>query len=123
MSCASPVALTVYFDGACPVCSREIALYRRQAGASAIEWVDAATCPVATLGADLSREHAMARLHVRTPDGELKSGARAFTTLWRNIPRTAFLGRLLDHRPVPALLEAGYRVLLVLRWTWRRPGA
>ena len=23
-------ALTVYYDGACPVCSREIAVYRRQ---------------------------------------------------------------------------------------------
>lgn len=113
--------MTVYFDGACPVCSREIALYRRQAGASAIDWVDAAACPVPLLGADLSRASALARLHVRTPDGALTSGAQAFVTLWRHIPRTAFLGRLLDHRPVLRLLEAGYRLLLVLRRTWRRP--
>lgn len=123
MSSASSVSLTVYFDGACPVCSREIAFYRRQAGASAIEWVDAAVCPVAALGADLSRERAMARLHVRKADGQLTSGARAFTTLWRGIPRTAFLGRLLEHRPVLALLELGYRVLLLVRRAWRGPGA
>ena len=30
---SQPPALTVYFDGACPVCSREIAMYRRQPGA------------------------------------------------------------------------------------------
>lgn len=123
MSSASRAPLTVYFDGACPVCSREIAFYRRQAGASAIEWVDAAVCTVATLGADLSRERAMARLHVRKADGELTSGARAFTALWRSIPRTAFLGRLLDHRPVLVLLEAGYRVVLLVRRTWRGPAA
>lgn len=123
MSSASPVPLTVYFDGACPVCSREIAFYRRQAETSAIEWVDAAVCPVATLGADLSRERAMERLHVRTANGELTSGARAFTTLWRSIPRTALLGRLLDRRPVLTLLEGGYRLFLLVRRTWRGPAA
>lgn len=123
MSSASPVPLTVYFDGACPVCSREIAFYRRQAETSAIEWVDAAVCPVAALGADLSRERAMERLHVRTANGELTSGARAFTTLWRSIPRTALLGRLLDRRPVLTLLEGGYRLFLLVRRTWRGPAA
>ncbi len=123
MSSASPALLTVYFDGGCPVCSREIAFYRRQAGASAIEWVDAAVCPVATLGAGLSRQRAMARLHVRTADGQLTSGARAFTTLWRSFPRTAILGRLLDRPPVLALLEVGYRLFLLVRRTWRGPAA
>ena len=122
MSADSPPALTVYFDGGCPVCSREIALYRRQVGAECISWVDAATCPAADLGADLDRPGALARLHVRTGDGELTSGARAFTTLWRQLPRTAFLGKLLSRRPVLAILEVGYRVLLVVRRSWRRSG-
>jgi predicted DCC family thiol-disulfide oxidoreductase YuxK len=121
MSLESLPALTVYFDGECPVCSREISMYRRQAGAGAIAWVDATACPAAALGADLSRRSALARLHVRTSDGELASGAKAFTTLWRHLPRIAFLGRMLSHRPVSAILEAGYRVLLVARRSWRRP--
>ncbi len=112
--------LTVYFDGACPVCSREIAMYRRQDGASSIGWVDVTTCDASMLGADLTRASALARLHVRTADGELASGALAFATLWRNIPKTAFLGRLASHRPLLAILEAGYRVLLVVRKTWRK---
>lgn len=123
MSPLQPARLTVYFDGACPVCSREIALYRRQDGAHAIDWVDAAACPVSTLGPDLDRASALARLHVRGADGRLSSGALAFTTLWRQLPRTAFLGRLLGHRPVLALLEVGYRVLLVVRRASRKPGA
>jgi len=122
MSSSETPPLTVYFDGDCPVCSREIAMYRRQAGASAIAWVDAAACPAPTLGEGLSREHALARLHVRTADGQLASGARAFTMLWQQIPRVALLGRLLSHRPLLAILEAGYRVLLLVRRTWRKPG-
>jgi predicted DCC family thiol-disulfide oxidoreductase YuxK len=120
MSSDQPTSLTVYFDGECPICSREIAMYRKQVGACAIAWVDAATCPASTLGTDLSRQSALARLHVRTADGELKSGALAFSTLWRSLPRFAFVGRLMSHRPVLALLEVGYRVLLVARRTWRR---
>jgi predicted DCC family thiol-disulfide oxidoreductase YuxK len=120
MSSDLPPPLTVYFDGGCPVCSREIALYRRQPGAAGIAWVDATTCPVSALGAGLDRESALRRLHVRTADGQLSSGAVAFTALWRQLPRTAWIGRLLSRGPLPAILEAGYRLLLLVRRTWRR---
>jgi predicted DCC family thiol-disulfide oxidoreductase YuxK len=121
MSSDQSASLTVYFDGECPVCSREIAMYRRQAGASSIAWVDVTSCPAESLGTDLDRKSAMARLHVRSADGELQSGAVAFSMLWRSLPRFASIGRLLNHRPVLAVLELGYRVLLVLRRAWRRP--
>lgn len=123
MSSTQCSSLTVYFDGECPVCSREIDVYRRQTGTSSIRWVDVTACPESSLGAGLTRKGALARLHVRTPDGELASGALAFATLWKSIPRTAFLGRLASHQPLLVLLEAGYRVLLVVRRAWRRPVA
>jgi len=114
---------TLYYDGACPVCSREIALYRRQAGAERVCWVDVAQCAPEALGPGLSRETALARLHARRPDGSLVSGAAAFTLLWRALPRWAWLGRLLGARPVLPLLEAGYRLFLAIRPLWRRGGA
>ena len=119
LSAIEPSA-TVYFDGACPVCSREIAMYRRQPGAGALQWVDVAQCQATALGADLSREAAMARLHVRRTDGSLVSGAQAFTTLWRALPGWAWAGRLLGNGLGLWLLESGYRCFLVLRRGWRR---
>ncbi len=110
---------TVYFDGACPVCTREIGMYRRQRGAGAMRWVDAAHCEAPALGADLTRAAAMTRLHVRRADGSLVSGARAFTELWRALPRWAWAGRLLGSGPGLWLLEAGYHVFLVVRRSWR----
>lgn len=110
---------TVYFDGACPVCSREVAMYRRQPGADAMGWVDVAHCDAAELGAGLTRDAAMARLHLRRADGSLVSGAQAFTTLWRALPRWSWLGRLLGTRATLWLLEAGYRAFLLLRKAWR----
>ncbi len=36
---AGPASCTVYYDGTCPLCRREIAFYRRCAGATSIVWV------------------------------------------------------------------------------------
>jgi len=115
-----PPCATVYFDGGCPVCSREVAMYQRQPGADAVQWVDVAHCGLGDLGAGLTRQAAMARLHLRRPDGSLVSGAQAFTSLWRVLPRWAWLGRVLGAGPGLWLLEAGYRSFLVVRRGWRK---
>jgi predicted DCC family thiol-disulfide oxidoreductase YuxK len=94
-------------------------MYRREPGADAVRWVDIARCEPSDLGAGLSRQAALARLHLRRPDGSLVSGAAAFTTLWRALPRWSWLGRLFDSRTGWWLLEAGYRVFLAFRPIWR----
>lgn len=121
-SAAKPVVgeLTVYFDGGCPVCSREIAAYRRQTGAENCAWVDASSCPESALGSGLSSRDALARFHVRRADGELAVGMRAFALLWRELPRMAWAGRLASMGPMPALLEAAYRLFLAIRPLWRQ---
>ena len=119
---ASP-ALTVYYDGACPVCRKEIALYQGQAGAQACQWVDAATAPEPALGHGLQREAALARLHVRRPNGELVHGAAAFALLWQQLPATRALGRMAALPVVRHLLEGAYRVFLWVRPLWRKPPA
>lgn len=112
-------ALTVYYDGACPVCSREIAMYRRQAGAERCVWLDASACPESALGIGLSRDRALARFHVRRADGALVDGARGFAALWRVLPRFAWAGRIASVGPLPLLLDAAYRVFLRVRPFWQ----
>jgi predicted DCC family thiol-disulfide oxidoreductase YuxK len=115
-----PCPTTVYFDGACPLCSREIAMYRREPGAQRVQWVDVAHCDAVAIGPELTRQAAMARLHLRLPDGRLVSGARAFTELWRILPRWRWLGRVMGSGPGLWLLEGAYRVFLAVRRGWRR---
>lgn len=95
-------------------------MYQRQHGADSLHWVDVAHCDAAELGAGLSRSAAMARLHLRCPDGSLVSGAAAFTALWRSLPQWAWLGRLLGSSATLWLLEASYRFFLVVRSVWRK---
>lgn len=108
--------LTVYYDGACPVCSREIGVYRGCAGAERIAWVDVAAADAPPLVADdLSRAQAMARFHVRAEDGTLVSGAAAFAALWRALPGWRWAGRVATLPLIAGALEALYRGFLALR--------
>jgi len=98
-------------------------MYRRQPGADGVCWVDVANCETSDLGPGLTRGAALARLHLRRPDGVLVSGAAAFTGLWQSLPRWSWLGRLFGSAAALGLLEAGYRAFLAVRPLWRRGGA
>jgi predicted DCC family thiol-disulfide oxidoreductase YuxK len=104
--------LTVWHDGSCPLCQREIALMRRLDRHKRIAFVDASGD--AALSCPLDRADLLARFHARE-DGVLLSGAAAFAAMWRAIPLLRPLGLLARNRPVLAVLERGYRLFLRMR--------
>ena len=106
---------TVYYDGACPLCSREIATYRRLEGAESLRWVDITTASTQELGGDLSREQALSRFHVRDEQGRLVSGAAGFVAIWRRLPGLRWLAWVAARPPVSWLLEPAYRGFLRIR--------
>jgi len=109
---AEPEA-TVYYDGDCPVCAREIALLRPRA--EGVTFVDIARA--APEGLDHAA--ALARLHLRLPDGRMVAGAAAFAELWRRTPQLRWLGLLVGWAPVTPLAESAYRGFLAVRKLWR----
>jgi demethoxyubiquinone hydroxylase (CLK1/Coq7/Cat5 family) len=118
-------SVTVYFDGACPLCRREIAWYRRRPGSEAITWIDVSQSPPGALGPDLCEKAAMARFHVRLADGRLVSGARAFGELWKHLPGLQMLGRLARMPLLETFFEGAYRTFLrarpgIQRMLWAR---
>lgn len=106
-------ALTVYFDGSCPLCRREIALYQRLVSREPIVWVDVSL--PADCGDGLSCATAMRRFHVRDQQGHLLSGAAAFSRLWRCFAGWRLLGWVTAVPPVSWLAEAAYRLFLPVR--------
>ncbi len=112
--------LTVYFDGACPLCRREVAFYRRLDRAGRIAWQDV-SAPDAAPGCDLSRDAALQRFHVREADGRLASGAAGFVAVWRRLPGFRWLAPLAAWPPALRLLEHAYLGFLKIRpWISRR---
>jgi predicted DCC family thiol-disulfide oxidoreductase YuxK len=118
---SSPAALTILFDGGCPLCRAEIATYQRAAGGDGLNWVDAHGCGVVELGAGLDRPAALARLHVRRSDGTLVQGAAAFAEVWSALPNWRLLARV-ARLPGALILAARLRLawvhLAVLPFRW-----
>lgn len=106
--------LTVYYDGACPLCSVEIRHYAGQAGAERLCFVDASASGTET-GPDLPRADAMRRFHVRQADGRLLSGAAAFVAIWETLPAWRWAARLARLPGVTPALELAYRLFLPVR--------
>lgn len=106
---------TVYFDGSCPLCSREIAFYKRARGADTIVWHDVSQVKDGSVAPDLEASAAMARFHVRRKDGRLVSGAAAFGHLWTALPGFRLVGKIALFPPVTFILERLYRLFLPLR--------
>jgi predicted DCC family thiol-disulfide oxidoreductase YuxK len=102
---------TVWYDGDCPLCAREIGLMRRLDRRGAIAFVDLwldGDCPV-------RRKEMMERLHAREDGGRLVSGAEAFAVMWRAIPILRPLGLLARGGAPLWLLERAYRGFLAVR--------
>ena len=107
--------LSVYFDGACPLCRREIGAYRQMRGADAISWIDVSTSDDGDLAADLTKYAALRRFHVRRSDGNLAGGAEAFAELWIALPSLTWLGRFLTLLVIRHGAERLYRFFLLIR--------
>ena len=117
---ADPLSLTVWYDGACPLCLREIALMRRLDKRRAINFVDVApegaACPI-------DRTLLLARFHAQEMGGPVLSGAAAFAAMWRAIPVLRPLGLIARNRTMLALLERTYVLFLKIRSRLQRlPG-
>ena len=106
--------LTVYFDGSCPLCRWEISHYRKQDNAGRLVFQDVSP-EGAEVGPDLTRRQAMARFHVRGPDGGLLSGAAAFVAIWHVLPGWRWLARIGNVPGMMHFLELAYRAFLPLR--------
>jgi predicted DCC family thiol-disulfide oxidoreductase YuxK len=111
---ASAPALTVLYDGACPLCRRGIGLYRGLQPDKPLCFADVSD-PEQPLPRGTTREQLLARFHVRDADGRLLSGAQAFLALWATLPGWRWLARAGRVPGAAWAMERGYRLFLRLR--------
>jgi predicted DCC family thiol-disulfide oxidoreductase YuxK len=105
------MSLTVWHDGDCPLCRREIALMRRLDRRDAIRFIDVRDENAAC---SLDPAQLLARFHARE-NGRMLSGAAAFGAMWRAIPLLRPLGLAMRNHVVLSLLEWAYVAFLKVR--------
>ena len=106
---------SVLYDGACPICAKEINLYRGQAGAELVRWLDVSRLAEREIPLGLSRREVLDRFHVIGNDGSIKTGAAAFVALWTVLPKFQRVARMVDNPPLLFVLEIGYTLFLRFR--------
>ena len=90
--------LQVFFDGACPICSREIAFTRRRDRLHHIEFIDIAGVEFDAAAHGLALQRLNEKMHAKGADGRVYIGVEAFRQIARALPAS--------------LLTLGFRGLL-----------
>jgi len=107
LSAGTPVT-TIWFDGACPLCSAEISKLEKFSSGK-LDLQD-----IHELGdGEVSRNKALllSRLHLKTADGEWVTGLKANIRAWQHTPFRA-LWRMLDWPLINRASHWGYEAWL-----------
>jgi predicted DCC family thiol-disulfide oxidoreductase YuxK len=109
------VALTVFYNGACPVCRKHVARFQKiSTGRSRlIAWADSYAAPWALRRWHVDPAEAVVRLYAVTDDGRLLSGAAAFARLWRELPGYRALGFMAGLPGIRQIADGLYSVIYV----------
>jgi predicted DCC family thiol-disulfide oxidoreductase YuxK len=91
----TPDTTKVIYNSSCPICSREVNSYKRysQDHGLALEYQDLNDTDLASL--NLTADQAARKLHV-VKDGQVIDGLDAFVILWAQMPRFAWLAKLVS---------------------------
>lgn len=77
-----PFEIEVFYDGACPLCMREIRMLQGRDRKQHIRFVDIAADGFDAASVGLTWETLMDRIHGRLPDGTLVEGVEVFRRLY-----------------------------------------
>ena len=85
--------LTVFFDGACPICDREIALMRRLDKRRLLVFCDFSRSDYDSTSINISPTELGRIIHARWADGTVITGINVFRAMWEAVG-LGFLARL-----------------------------
>ena len=99
--------LTVFFDGACPICDREIALMRRLDRRGRLKFSDFSQPDFVPTSINISPAELGRIIHARWGDGTIITGVDVFRAMWEAVG-LGFLARLSRLSLVEPLVVRAY---------------
>lgn len=100
--------LTLFYDGACPLCQAEILFLSGRNQEQLLEFVDIHSDRYDPLAVGVSCEQALAAMYGQYADGSLISGAAVFPEAYRRA-RLPFLAWLFSRKLLQPVLAIGYQ--------------
>lgn len=112
-------SISVFFDGKCHLCSREIVLYAKQDKKRRIRFVDISSDAFDPgnydlKGIDLATLEGS--LHAMTAEGNVLTGLDSFVAIWKALERYRPMVALVEFKPLRPALDMVYE-----GFAWLRP--
>jgi predicted DCC family thiol-disulfide oxidoreductase YuxK len=101
--------VTIFYDGRCHLCSREIAIFRRRVTDGRLDYVDISHSDFIASDHGLDADAVHRTMHVKLANGEIRTGVPALAAMWEQVPGfrwMAWLSRVRVLKPVFNLMYA-----------------
>ncbi len=110
--------ITVFYDGKCGLCSKEINHYRRIAPSGLFDWQDITESPDALHAEGINLSEGLKILHAKNIDGSLAIGVDAFILIWQQLARWRLLAIFVSLPVVRQFADYAYRKFA--EWRFKR---
>ena len=112
--------ITVYYDGKCGLCSKEIAYYKSIAPPDTFLWLDVFESKEAIEAEGIVFADAFRFLHARDSSGKLHIGVDGFILIWNNLKYWSLLGKFVSFPLINFCLQRVY--FIFAKWRFNRLG-
>lgn len=101
--------ITIFYDGKCGLCSKEINHYRKIAPDGIFNWQDITQSTTELHKEGISLAEGLKLLHARDETGKLHIGVDAFVLIWKQLKHWNLLAFIASLPLINPLLKFGYR--------------
>ncbi len=108
--------LTIFYDGLCPLCSREIDMFRRRVTDGTLGYVDISLPEFDAKSYGLDAVAVHHSMHVKRQSGEIITGVDALIAMWQSVPGFRWLAWLTRMGWMRPFANLGYVI-----FAWIRP--
>jgi len=110
--------ITVFYDGKCGLCAKEINHYRKIAADGIFDWQDITQSTDALNKAGIRLSEALKLLHAKDNSGQMHIGVDAFILIWKQMKRWRILAIIAALPIVKPIAHAAYNAFA--HWRFQR---
>ena len=107
--------LTIFYDGKCHLCSREMKAYKKRDKKGLLDFVNIVGKEFELKKEELNFKDVNKVLHVRKADGSIVKGVDAFIEIWNILEMFSIMSFLAKHQPTRSLFLIGYFIFAKFR--------
>ena len=110
--------LTVYYDGKCGLCSKEINYYKTIAPPACFIWIDITQEPEKIISKGFKLSDGLEQLHVKDENHHFYKGIDSFIMIWRKLPYWKYLAIIASLPIIKQLASLCYTIFA--KWRFKR---